>query len=347
MSKSIFILAYKFLVSAKHFIILLFFVYGMFNLNNITAKWNFIRVSENEILIRAQNFFEEKKYEEAKLLSCYIVSSDGFNENIKQTSKDICEKSEEILSSKTYKIKKCVSSMINGKPDDLNSFFCVLFSDITIFGDIRDIVRESIKYFRNEEVDEFVVGLSMLGVASPIFDFLKILKKSSSLNENMAQSILKDKKLAENVWEFSKDWYKQAGAQSLISVLKFAKTPQEFNNLSKYTKTYGPETTYIAVTKTKGKILEEYKPLILYTNSYHLFRIGLKDFIGKDGYQIIVLSLLNMFKEKLGKNYFWILSLFISFLYLIVSNLFPPRDIKISVMFSLLILLISLLFLRY
>lgn len=332
----------------KYLIILLAFLYGLIRLEEFSKKVYLIEVEEIYILSEAQKLFKEEKYEEAKLISCYLSSSDDFSHQIRQKSEEICKKSKDILDSWYYKTKKCVYSAIKGIPDDLISFSCVLLSDMTVFGDVRDILKEIVRYFKNEEVDEFMLGLSALGIASPIFDFLKILKKSSALNDSLARFVLKDKNLAKGIWEMGINWNKQAGAQSFFRVLRLVKTPQEFHNLYRYTKTYGPEMTYIAVTRTNGKILKEYKPFILYTSNYHLFRVGLKDFIGKDGYLIMMSSLINLFKENFGKYYVWLISLFIFVFYLIVSNIFPPINIRMSIVFGFVVLVVSLFFLlRY
>jgi hypothetical protein len=54
---------------------------------------------------------------------------------------------------------------VTGKPEDVASAAGMLTGDLFVFGDVRDVVRESWRGMRGEEVDKLVLGLAGTGIA--------------------------------------------------------------------------------------------------------------------------------------------------------------------------------------
>lgn len=55
--------------------------------------------------------------------------------------------------------------LITGEPDDAVGLAGTALGDLFVFGDIRDAVREGVRYARGEQVDELVLGLACVGIA--------------------------------------------------------------------------------------------------------------------------------------------------------------------------------------
>lgn len=55
--------------------------------------------------------------------------------------------------------------LVTGEPDDVVSLAGTALGDLFVFGDIRDAVREGVRYANGEEVDELVLGLACVGLA--------------------------------------------------------------------------------------------------------------------------------------------------------------------------------------
>ena len=81
---------------------------------------------------------------------------------------------------------------ITGKADGIDSLSGSVLGDLLVYGDIRDIVRES---FFEDETDSFVVAFSSIGLLTSAFppadvsaSALKVLKKTGSLSKPMCDA---------------------------------------------------------------------------------------------------------------------------------------------------------------
>jgi len=55
--------------------------------------------------------------------------------------------------------------LLTGEPDNMVSLAGSALGDLFVFGDIRDVTRESANYVNGDKVDELVLGLSLVGIA--------------------------------------------------------------------------------------------------------------------------------------------------------------------------------------
>ena len=62
------------------------------------------------------------------------------------------------------KLKSTIHGAITGKICDEYSAWGAISSDYTIYGDLRDLVVQSWKYLKDEEIDGIVISLSIYGV---------------------------------------------------------------------------------------------------------------------------------------------------------------------------------------
>jgi hypothetical protein len=61
--------------------------------------------------------------------------------------------------------RKFVQGLIVGEPDDAASFAGTAVSDLLVYGDLRDVWRETSKLAGGEDADELVLGLAGVGIA--------------------------------------------------------------------------------------------------------------------------------------------------------------------------------------
>ncbi|MCC7348278.1 MAG: hypothetical protein IT538_12860, partial [Variibacter sp.] len=60
---------------------------------------------------------------------------------------------------------KFVDGFVVGAPDDIASLAGTMTGDLLIYGDVRDVVRETSHLVRGQEADELVLGLACVGLA--------------------------------------------------------------------------------------------------------------------------------------------------------------------------------------
>jgi len=75
------------------------------------------------------------------------------------------EFSERDAATPSSKVASFARGFITGKPEDVASAAGMLTGDLFVFGDVRDVVRESWRGMRGEEVDTLVLGLAGTGIA--------------------------------------------------------------------------------------------------------------------------------------------------------------------------------------
>jgi hypothetical protein len=61
--------------------------------------------------------------------------------------------------------KAFAEGFVTGEPDDMVGLAGTALGDLFVFGDIRDAVREGVRYARGEPTDELVLGLACVGLA--------------------------------------------------------------------------------------------------------------------------------------------------------------------------------------
>lgn len=67
--------------------------------------------------------------------------------------------------SASHNVQTFARGLVSGEPDDVVGLAGTALGDLFVFGDIRDAVREGVRYAKGERADELVLGLACLGLA--------------------------------------------------------------------------------------------------------------------------------------------------------------------------------------
>ena len=67
--------------------------------------------------------------------------------------------------SAAHNVETFARGLVTGEPDDMVGLAGTALGDLFVFGDIRDAVREGVRYAKGEKADELVLGLACLGLA--------------------------------------------------------------------------------------------------------------------------------------------------------------------------------------
>ena len=65
----------------------------------------------------------------------------------------------------SHQADRFVHGFVTGEPDDMVGLAGTAMGDLFVFGDVRDALREGVRYARGEEVDKLVLGLACVGLA--------------------------------------------------------------------------------------------------------------------------------------------------------------------------------------
>ena len=260
--------------------------------------------------LNQKNFDDIKMYQNlAKMLDITLS---------KRTLQSIAE--ENSLGKKMWRnIKAFGSGFLSGKSDSAVGLGGSIASDMTLYGDLRDIKREGSKYRNGEDYDAFVLKISLIGVGLSATQLLsvgattplkvgasvmKVAKKSGKLTKPFtkiiatrlsktidpkilktldAKAIAKNMNLApvKGLFKEINGIKKQTSTVDTLALLKYVNNTNDLRKIGKLSKTYKTNTK--GVMKVLGKrALRAGKMVIKYTSKFIVGIIGL--FIGLFGF---------------------------------------------------------------
>lgn len=111
---------------------------------------------------KTKELIKEEKYVDAYEYLEYFFQFNYVSEN--KEAQDLLNEIENKRAKLSYQSSKLVEGIINGISDEAIGNTSAIISDFFLFGDLRDLTIQAIKYSNNEEVDEVIVGLSAIGV---------------------------------------------------------------------------------------------------------------------------------------------------------------------------------------
>lgn len=92
---------------------------------------------------------------------------------------------------------RCVDGVWTGRGDDAFGVGCAVASDLVVFGDVRDLTRQGVAWFRGEDTDEVLVALSAAGLALTFTpqigagtSLFKAARRAGALSERFAKSVV-------------------------------------------------------------------------------------------------------------------------------------------------------------
>ncbi|HEX7000652.1 MAG TPA: hypothetical protein VF164_03055 [Trueperaceae bacterium] len=93
---------------------------------------------------------------------------------------------------------RCVGGVWTGRAEDGVGLGCAVASDLVVFGDVRDLTRQGIAWFRGEDTDEVLVALSTAGIALTLTpqlgagtSLLKAARRAGTLADGLARAIVR------------------------------------------------------------------------------------------------------------------------------------------------------------
>jgi len=231
---------------------------------------------------------------------------------------------------KTWRNAKAFGSgFLTGKADSAVGLSGSIASDMTLYGDLRDLKVEGTKYKRGEAYDKFILQLSLIGIglsatqllsagaATPLkvgASVIKVAKKSGKLTKSFSKIISKrlsktvdmktlktynPKIIAKNInlapikglFKEVNGIKKYTSTADTIALLKYVDTTNDLRKIGKLSKTYKANTKGVMKVLGKGA-LRAGKSVLKVTSKLIAGAIG------------FVLSVFGFFGMLLGQWYF-------------------------------------------
>ena len=181
------------------------------------------------------------------------------------------EAAEQYAAQPTSKLASFARGFITGKPEDVASAAGMLTGDLFVFGDVRDVVRESWHGLRGEEVDKLVLGLAgtglavtaglyaSAGLAAPVRGGLSVVKAARRGGHLGAPLVrLLKVETREGIVQFAGNLGKvqsRAGMRGALDGLKIAEHPKDVAKLATLAAAKGGKTRAIVKVLGRGAIV--------------------------------------------------------------------------------------------
>lgn len=181
------------------------------------------------------------------------------------------ESAERDTATPSHKVASFARGFITGKPEDVASAAGMLTGDLFVFGDVRDVVRESWRGMRGEEVDTLVLGLAGTGIAvtagmyasaglaAPARAGLTVVKaarRGGHLGAPMVRLLKMETR--EGLVQFAGNLGRvqsRAGMRGALDTLKVAEHPKDMAKLATLAAAKGTKTRAIVKVLGRGAIV--------------------------------------------------------------------------------------------
>lgn len=94
--------------------------------------------------------------------------------------------------------QRCVDGIWTGRGEDGAGITCAIASDLVVFGDVRDLTRQGVAWFRGEATDTLLVALSAAGIVLTFApqlgagtSVLKGARRAGAVSETLAKNVAK------------------------------------------------------------------------------------------------------------------------------------------------------------
>ncbi len=222
-------------------------------------------------------------------LNMYLNIVDFLNIKLSDNIKIKIKEYNSILNTSLRNTKDFSKSFITGKSENSIGFAGSLASDLTLVGDIRDISKEGKKLVKGEKYDEFILGISVIGLGLSIS---QVFTAGSTTALKIGASTLKFAKKSGRITKsFAKIISSKLSKSMDFKLLK----KLDFTNFSRLRKSFSSFSKTINFTHT-SKLFEKINRLRKNTSSFD--SISLLKYIDKEKDLTKIVKLSN----KFGKN---------------------------------------------
>lgn len=225
----------------------------------------------------------DEKFDDVEM---YVGLASMLNVNLSASTLENIKKHNGTLEKSWRNLKAFGSGFLSGKSDSAVGLGGSIASDMTLYGDLRDLKAEGTKYNNGESYDKFILQLSLIGVG---LSATQLLSAGVSTPLKVGASVMKVAKKSGNLTKsFSKIISKRLGKTIDIKILKtynpkvIAKNInlapikglfKEVNGIKKYTSTADTIALLKYVDNTNdlrkiGKLSKTYK-----TNTKGVLRV--------------------------------------------------------------------------
>ncbi|MDZ7705963.1 MAG: hypothetical protein U5L04_15925 [Trueperaceae bacterium] len=143
-------------------------------------------------------------------------------------------------------LERCFEGAWRGRGDSNAGLGCAVATDLFVVGDVRDLTRQGLRWWRGDATDPVLVALSAAGIALTVTpqigagsSLFKFARKAGTLSDELAQSVVR--LTQQRAWRPLGDLLRDGGQLSArlgpvgaARALRYADTPTDLANLRRF-----------------------------------------------------------------------------------------------------------------
>ena len=218
------------------------------------------RLPDYDYIGEAESLKDQGKLEEALGLVRY-VQKEGLpgRERAAQLEVEI----EEEQGDSMRRILKFFKGFVSGEGESIEEVMASILSDMTLYGDVRDLTKQAYYKLADKDPDPVVATLAVLGLATELFDVvdwapavMKVVRKAGALTDSFADWLLRVSKRSLEAGKLEpaldlalgdlKTLREKQGIQRTINLFRHVDGPEDLKAIARFTET-APDSVYLVV----------------------------------------------------------------------------------------------------
>jgi len=218
------------------------------------------RLPDYDYIGEAESLKDQGKLEEALGLVRY-VQKEGLpgRERAAQLEVEI----EEEQGDSMRRILKFFKGFVSGEGESIEEVMASILSDMTLYGDVRDLTKQAYYKLADKDPDPVVATLAVLGLATELFDVvdwapavMKVVRKAGALTDSFADWLLRVSKRSLEAGKLEpaldlalgdlKTLREKQGIQRTINLFRHVDGPEDLKAIARFTEA-APDSVYLVV----------------------------------------------------------------------------------------------------
>jgi len=218
------------------------------------------RLPDYDYVTEAGRLKDEGKLEEALALVRYVQKEELPG---RERAAELEAQIEEEQSDPIRRIVKFFKGFISGEGESIEEVTASVLSDMTFYGDVRDLTKQAYYKLADKDPDPVVAALAALGLATELFDVvdwapavMKAVRKAGTLTDSFADWLLRVSRKSLEAGKLEpaldlalgdlKTLREKQGIQRTISLFRHAEGPEDLKSIARFTEA-APDSAYLVI----------------------------------------------------------------------------------------------------
>lgn len=218
------------------------------------------RLPDFDYVGEAGRLKDQGKLEEALGLVQYVQKEDLPG---RERAAELEAQIKEEQSDPIRRIVKFLKGYVSGEGESIEEVTASILSDMTLYGDVRDLTKQAYYKLADKDPDPVVATLAALGLATELFDVvdwapavMKVARKAGALTDSFADWLLRVSKKSLGAGKLEpaldialgdlKSLREKQGIQRTVNLFRHVNGPEDLKAIARFTEA-APDSAYLVI----------------------------------------------------------------------------------------------------